>query len=137
MKLKLLLIGLGLSAPLAASEMVYTPINPSFGGSPLNGSFLLSKAQSQNAHSESRDELTYGERFEDSLQRAYINKLVREINDYAFGEMDEDNPLLNGDQSFVTGDYTIEVITSNSDAVTVKVINSVTGEISIIEIPRI
>jgi curli production assembly/transport component CsgF len=30
-----------------ASEMVYHPVNPTFGGSSLNGTFLLSQAQAQ------------------------------------------------------------------------------------------
>ncbi|WP_315703973.1 MULTISPECIES: curli assembly protein CsgF [unclassified Bradyrhizobium] len=39
-------IGIGLSAA-AASEIVYHPTNPTFGGSGLNGSYLLSQAQAQ------------------------------------------------------------------------------------------
>src|SRR5215470_18609548 len=35
------------SAPAIASEMVYHPVSPTFGGNPLNGSFLLSQAQAQ------------------------------------------------------------------------------------------
>ncbi len=30
-----------------ASQLTYTPTNPTFGGNPLNGSFLLSTAQAQ------------------------------------------------------------------------------------------
>ncbi|MCJ8152013.1 MULTISPECIES: curli assembly protein CsgF [Shinella] len=30
-----------------ASELVYRPINPSFGGDPLNGNWLLSQASAQ------------------------------------------------------------------------------------------
>src|SRR4051794_17866009 len=33
-----------------ASEMVYYPLNPSFGGNPLNGPVLLNSAQAQNKH---------------------------------------------------------------------------------------
>jgi curli production assembly/transport component CsgF len=33
--------------PAVASEIVYHPVNPSFGGNPLNGSSLLSAAQAQ------------------------------------------------------------------------------------------
>ncbi len=33
-----------------ATEMVYTPVNPSFGGSPLNGPVLLNSANAQNSH---------------------------------------------------------------------------------------
>jgi curli production assembly/transport component CsgF len=40
-------IGINASAPAFASELVYHPVNPTFGGNPLNGSFLLSTAQAQ------------------------------------------------------------------------------------------
>jgi curli production assembly/transport component CsgF len=40
-------IGVSASAPASASEMVYHPVNPTFGGNPLNGTFLLSTAQAQ------------------------------------------------------------------------------------------
>ena len=33
-----------------ADQLVYTPVNPAFGGNPLNGSFLLNEAQLQNSH---------------------------------------------------------------------------------------
>jgi curli production assembly/transport component CsgF len=39
--------GLGASVSAFASELVYRPTNPTFGGNPLNGSFLLQQAQSQ------------------------------------------------------------------------------------------
>ena len=35
------------SAPALASELVYHPVNPTFGGNPLNGAPLLSQAQAQ------------------------------------------------------------------------------------------
>jgi curli production assembly/transport component CsgF len=35
------------SPPALASELIYHPVNPTFGGNPLNGSFLLSQAQAQ------------------------------------------------------------------------------------------
>jgi len=38
---------LGASVPAFASEIVYHPVSPTFGGNPLNGSFLLSTAQAQ------------------------------------------------------------------------------------------
>jgi curli production assembly/transport component CsgF len=40
-------IGLGASVPAAASSLVYHPVNPTFGGNPLNGTPLLSQAQAQ------------------------------------------------------------------------------------------
>jgi len=38
---------LALSASAFATEQVYHPVNPVFGGNPLNGNFLLSQAQAQ------------------------------------------------------------------------------------------
>lgn len=36
-----------LSTSAFATEQVYHPVNPVFGGNPLNGSYLLSQAQAQ------------------------------------------------------------------------------------------
>jgi curli production assembly/transport component CsgF len=48
---KLSYVGFILAIPAAvaaAGPLVYTPVNPSFGGSPLNGPNLLNSANSQN-----------------------------------------------------------------------------------------
>lgn len=37
-----------LNLPAQATEIVYTPVNPSFGGNPLNGAMLLNSANAQN-----------------------------------------------------------------------------------------
>ncbi len=37
----------GLTAPAFATEQIYHPVSPTFGGNPLNGNFLLSTAQAQ------------------------------------------------------------------------------------------
>jgi curli production assembly/transport component CsgF len=46
-------LGMGASSPVFASSLVYTPTNPTFGGNPLNGTFLLSQAQTQGAGAKS------------------------------------------------------------------------------------
>jgi len=126
-----------------ASELVYKPINPSFGGNPLNGSFLLGKAQAQNKYKAKLSKKSYAEKFQESLERAYINKMVREITDLAFGETCDvatdaecDPSVFNEDSIFTSGDYVIEIITSNTDSITVQITNSLTGEVTIIEVPR-
>ena len=43
-----LLVGLASVVAAQATGLVYTPVNPSFGGNPLNGTWLLNNAQSQN-----------------------------------------------------------------------------------------
>ncbi|WDT85438.1 curli assembly protein CsgF [Alteromonas sp. 009811495] len=134
--------GIVLSLTTSATELVYEPINPSFGGNPLNGSFLLSKANSQNAHSAPFNERSYDERLQESLERAYINRIVREITDLAFGEQELDengNPIqsiFDQDSLFVSGDFQVELITSNPDSIIVNITNLLTGEVTVVEIPR-
>ena len=126
-----------------ASELVYRPINPSFGGNPLNGNFLLGKAQAQNKYKAKLNRKSYAEKFKESLERAYISKMVREITDLAFGDTCDvatdtecEPSIFSEDSIFTSGDYVIEIITSNSDSITVQITNSLTGEVTIIEIPR-
>ena len=45
-----LLIGLASAAAVQATELVYTPVNPSFGGNPLNGTWLLNNAQALRSY---------------------------------------------------------------------------------------
>lgn len=123
------------SLNLSASELVYTPVNPSFGGNPLNGSMLLNKAQSQNKHKAPLNEKSYAEKFQESLERAYINRMVREITDLAFGET-TDNSIFEQDSIFMSGDYEIQVLTSGVDVITVQITNTVTGEVVVMEVPR-
>jgi len=42
-----LITGIVLSGTALATEQVYRPVSPTFGGNPLNGNFLLSTAQAQ------------------------------------------------------------------------------------------
>jgi curli production assembly/transport component CsgF len=41
---------LALAGSAQAGELIYRPINPSFGGDPLLGNHLLNKAQAQDTH---------------------------------------------------------------------------------------
>ena len=107
-----------------ATELVYTPINPSFGGNPLNGNFLLQKAQSQNAHSLQRPALSFVDKFREALERNIINSLTRRIAD---GELVEG--------VYDTGEYRIEVIQDTDGSVLVTITNQNTGDTTIIRIP--
>jgi curli production assembly/transport component CsgF len=139
----LCLLNIVIALPSIASELVYTPINPSFGGNPLNGSFLLGKAQSQNKHKAPVNRKTYAEKFQESLERAYINKIVREITDLSFNESCDpaadptcEASVFANDATFVSGDYEIQILTTGTDSITVQITHLETGEITIIEVPR-
>ena len=115
-----------LSLPCSATELVYEPVNPSFGGNALNGNFLLQKAQSQNAYSAEREEASFVDKFRDALERNIINSLTRRIAD---GELVEG--------IYNTGEFLIEVVTDTDGSVIVNITNLETGEVTLITIPAI
>lgn len=106
-----------------ATELVYTPINPSFGGNPLNGSFLLSKANAQNDNNSASNEKDFVTRFKESLERNIINSITRGVAD---GEIT--------DGTYDTGDFRIEVA-STGTGVMLTITNLETGEVTVIEMP--
>ncbi|ABM01061.1 curli assembly protein CsgF [Shewanella amazonensis] len=123
MKRTLFAAALALMGTAQATELVYTPINPSFGGSPLNGSFLLNKAQSQNDNQSPSSEKDFVTRFKESLERNIINSITRKVAD---GDIT--------DGVYDTGDYRIEVA-SNGSGVVLTITNQLTGEVTVIEMP--
>lgn len=48
--------GMLVASGALASEMIYRPQNPNFGGNPLNGAFLLQQAQSQGKAAKSQEQ---------------------------------------------------------------------------------
>ena len=120
-----------------ASELVYIPINPSFGGSPFNGPWLLKSAQIQDPHGflkdkkeprisrAARDPL---ETFKSRLTDRVLYKLSGEIIDAAFGE----EGLEPG--TYTIGDYTITVAT-NESGINIIITDIGTGNTTQIEVP--
>lgn len=136
------LVVINFSSITAAQELVYTPINPSFGGSPLNGSYLLNKANAQNTTTAPSSTRSYADRLQESIERAYISRIVREITDIAFGEESYDadgnviESIFDENSLFVSGDFQVELMTENTDSLVVEITNILTGDVTIVEIPR-
>ena len=114
-----------------ASELVYTPINPSFGGNPLNGQFLMELAQAQKKFEEEgwweREPL---EEFQDMLTRQILYRMASAVINEAFGEYGE--ALQPG--HYEVGNYTID-ITTDGVVITVVIVDTVTGNMTTIEVP--
>ncbi len=77
-----IILNLLFCASALASELVYTPVNPSFGGSPFNGANLLNSAQATNKHqdpnaasSSSYFNQTPLQQFNDNLERSVLSQL--------------------------------------------------------------
>ncbi len=76
-----------------AGTLTYTPTNPSFGGNPLNGTFLLNQAQSQNQYTPSSQSagalgaqnLSPGQLFAQQLQSQLLGSFANQITQAIFG----------------------------------------------------
>jgi len=100
------LVGMLLHLPASATDLVYTPVIPAFGGSPLYGSVLLSTALAQNSfRAPTQSPL---QNFNSSLQQAILNRLTTLTMATLFGP---GNTLVPG--TYETQAYTITVVENN------------------------
>ncbi|WP_139671137.1 curli assembly protein CsgF [Pseudomonas sp. F16(2018)] len=122
------LLAVGLGGQALATELVYTPVNPSFGGNPINGAWLLNNAQAQNDYDDpdlkDRSSAFAGtsalERFSNQLESRLLGQLLDNISNGNTGSMSTDA-------------FLIDVI-DDSGALSIKVTDRATGEVSIIEV---
>ncbi len=75
-----------------AGSLVYTPVNPSFGGSPLNGNWMMQQADAQNQYKDSGrsaasgvSALTPGQMFANQLTSQLYASLANQITQSLFG----------------------------------------------------
>lgn len=112
-----------LSAGASATELVYTPINPSFGGSPLNGSWLLGNAQAQNDHkdpdapSRSASSLSALDRFTSQLESRLLSDLLVNVGNGETG-------------SLTTDDFIVDVTENDLGDLVIVITDRATGETS-------
>jgi curli production assembly/transport component CsgF len=120
-----------ISFTASAQELVYTPVNPSFGGDSFNSSHLLGIANAQNDYKDP-DADTKGDtqidQFLRQLQSRLLSSLAAEVNDAIFGE----NPQDSGTITF--GDQTITFVRL-LDSVSLTITDTSTGAVTEISIP--
>ncbi|HEY9552954.1 curli production assembly/transport component CsgF [Allosphingosinicella sp.] len=118
------------ASPALAQDMVYEPINPSFGGNPFNSAHLLGIANAQNDFKDPSSTTGRSEAdiFARQLQSRLLSALSSQIVDAIFGE----NPQQQGTISF--GGQTIDFF-RDLDSVTLNITNDETGEVTEIVIP--
>ncbi|HEY9460160.1 MAG TPA: curli assembly protein CsgF [Paralcaligenes sp.] len=95
-----------------ASQIIYTPVNPAFGGNPFNGAVLLDKAQAQNKYtdpdlgSSALDaQTTPLQDFNNTLQRSILSRVAATASSQIIGN---DGTLHPG--TVETSDFTISVV---------------------------
>lgn len=112
-----------------AQDMVYTPVNPSFGGNPFNSSHLLSTAQQQNEHdNQSFTPLDPQQQFADSLERRILSRTSQLITERIFGEGEDDSG------EFTIGDQQI-AFERTGEQVEIVLTDLTTGATSNLTIP--
>lgn len=126
------LAALGLAMPLAATELVYVPVNPSFGGNPLNGSTLLGIAQATNKHTEDPNQPgisaagftppTALEQFNDILQRTILGRVAAATTSSIVGN---DGQLVPGQVE--TTDFRINIVDLGGGLLQIVTTDKITG----------
>jgi curli production assembly/transport component CsgF len=115
----------------SAQELVYTPVNPSFGGDSFNSAHLLGIANAQNDYTDPDKETTGNsqvDQFLRQLQSRLLSSLAAQVNDAIFGE----NPQESGTITF--GDQTITFVRL-VDSVSLTITDAATGAVTEISIP--
>ncbi|HBP80450.1 MAG TPA: curli production assembly protein CsgF [Halomonas sp.] len=109
-----------------AGNLIYQPINPSFGGDPFVGSYLLGKAQAQDTttdpNTRSVQSLSSTERLLQNLESGLISQL---ISDVSRGEVDEG--------SFDSDEFGV-VVSDSSGQLVVRVVDKITGDVTEISV---
>ena len=111
-----------------ADELVYEPINPSFGGNPLNGNWLLNNAQAQNTFEDDdatspNDQQSDLDNFNELLQRSILSRVASAITGNIVGEGGE---LLPG--TIETSDFVIDIVDVGGGRLKITTTDKVTGE---------
>ena len=103
----------------AQAELVYQPVNPNFGGNPLNASGLLSNANSQNDFDdpdiEAFERPTDLERLVSSLESRLLSQLLSDVGEGQSG-------------SFTTDNFSVEVIDNGTGGLELNIVDLVTGD---------
>ena len=113
-----------LAGSCAASELVYVPTNPAFGGSPLNGSVFLNTAQMPSKH---KDPAGTGrqntlQQFTEMLERSVLGQLSAAATS---GVMGSGGKLKPG--SVETGNFRIDIVDAGGGVLTITTTDKITG----------
>lgn len=114
----------------AATEMVYVPLNPSFGGNPLNGTVLLNTAQATNKHkdpsatsfSAASSTQTSLQQFNDMLERSILSQLSYSATSNIMGSNGKLTP-----GTVETGNFRINIADVGGGMLLITTTDKITG----------
>lgn len=122
-----------------ATELIYYPINPSFGGNPMYGPVLLNSAQATNKHKEdSLDKDVYGieeksavEQFNETLERSIVSRLAASASSKI---MDEQGNFIPG--TLETQNFTISVADAGGGFLQITTTDRFTGAATTFQVSK-
>jgi curli production assembly/transport component CsgF len=121
-------------AGATAGDLIYTPVNPSFGGNAFNSQHLLGLANIQNEFKDdgqSQDApLSSSERFLQMLESRLYSSLAQEVSDTIFGT----DGASQGTITFQ--DQTIHYDKTDSQ-ITLTITDTTTGQVTQIVVPTL
>ena len=125
-------VALALSLHAQATEMVYVPVNPAFGGNPLHGPNLLATAQAINNYKDasragvsvvgSLSGQSALQQFNELLQRSILNRIATASASSVIGS---DGKLIPG--SMDTRDFKIEILDLGGGLLQIKTTDKTNG----------
>jgi len=144
MKITVLVTALSFTGLAAqAADLVYTPVNPSFGGNPLNSTFLLSTASAQRSKTASdavdpfSDIPDFGDPQNDTaslfirqLEGRLLSALAGEVTEAIFGEAPQESGIVTFGTTTVSFDRSLE-------AITLTISDSLDGSLTEIIVPQL
>ena len=117
-----------------ATDLVYVPVNPSFGGHPNNGPALLASATASNKHSASAAGRSLGDtsplgQFNQTLERTVLSQLASAATSKLMGS---DGKLVPG--TFTTANFIITVTDLGGGVMRITTTDRSTGATTTFEV---
>ena len=132
-----LTVQLLLSPPAIATELVYRPVNPSFGCDPLNGSTLINGANAQNhyqAPSRGLDGVSAStsslQQFTSMLQQAILSRIAGAVSSSV---VDAHGNLIPG--TVTVGNMSVTVLDLGT-TLRITTVDATSGQSSVFEVPK-
>lgn len=135
-----------MSTAASAGDLVYQPLSPTFGGSPLNSSHILSTANAQKSAtaSDADDDLLSGSGLGDGntassdqaalfvrqLESRLLSSLASQVTDAIFGDNPQDSGIVQFGDTSVSFERTL-------DSLQLTIINGLDGSVTEITVPQL
>lgn len=138
------LISIATIGPASAGNLVYTPVNPSFGGNPLNSGHLLGLASAQRRATAVDADLggdggsptdpgtgtSDVDLFVRQLQGRLLSALASQVTEAIFGENPQQSGLITFGTTLVSFDRT-------ADSIILIIEDTATGQVTEIIVPQL